>query len=307
MGYGGAEGQRLSVSLPKENRQMSFTSRRTFLKATGAVVAAAFAGVGRLAAAPLRLPIGLQLYSVRDLLPKDFDGTLRKVRDAGYAEVEVAGYYDRTAAEFRKAMDQAGLRCVSTHHQLGVLQPRHDELIVYGHQLGLEYIICSSSMRRDPAAKGPLTLDDWRWVAGEFNRIGEKVKAAGMTFGVHNHTPEFGSEGGVAFYDELLRLTDPKLVIFEMDCGWVYAAGRNPVDYLSKTPERFPLLHVKDMVKGSAEGFHSTVMGRGVVDYRPILRAATGLKHYFIEQEEFDMDTMEALRLDAEYMRKLNI
>jgi sugar phosphate isomerase/epimerase len=68
-----------------------------------------------------------------------------------------------------------------------------------------------------------------------------------MTFGYHNHGPEFGSEGGVVFYDELLRLTDPKLVIFEMDCGWVFAAGRNPVDYLSKTPERFPLLHVKDM------------------------------------------------------------
>jgi sugar phosphate isomerase/epimerase len=133
------------------------------------------------------------------------------------------------------------------------------------------------------------------------------VKAAGMTFGVHNHTPEFASEGGVVFYDELLRLTDPRLVVFEMDCGWVAAAGRNPVDYLSKTPERFPLLHVKDMAKEASGQFHSTVMGRGVVDYKPILRAATGLKHYFIEQEEFDLDTMEALRLDAEYMRKLDL
>ena len=109
------------------------------------------------------------------------------------------------------------------------------------------------------------------------------------------------------FYDELLRLTAPKLLVFEMECGWVSAARRNPVDYLSKTPERFPLLHVKDMVKEANGQMHSTVMGRGVVDYRPIFRAATGLKHYFIEQEEFDMDTMEALRLDAEYMRKLNV
>lgn len=286
---------------------MSNPSRRSFLKATGAIAAAACGGVGRLAASPLRLPIGLQLYSVRELLPKDFDGTLRKVRAAGYTEVEAAGYYDKTAAEFRKAMDGAGLRCVSTHHPLAVLQPRLDELIEYGHRLGLEYMICSSSTRRDPAAKGPLNLDDWHWVAGEFNRIGEKVKAAGMTFGVHNHTPEFGSEGGVLFYDELLRLTDPKLVFFEMDCGWVAAAGRNPVEYLSKTPERFPLLHVKDMVRGVNGQMHSAVMGRGVVDYRPILRAATGLKHYFIEQEEFDMDPIEALRLDAEYMRKLDV
>jgi sugar phosphate isomerase/epimerase len=260
-----------------------------------------------LAAKPLGLPIGLQLYSVRELLPKDFDGTLAKVRAAGYTEVEAAGYYDRTAAEFRHSMDKAGLRCVSTHHPLSVLKPRLGELIEYGHELGLGYIVCSSSTRRDPSLKGPLTLDDWRWAAEEFNRIGEKVKAAGMAFGVHNHTPEFGVEGGVVFYDELLRLTDPKLVVFEMDCGWVSAAGRNPVDYLSKTPERFPLLHVKDMVRGVDGKFHSAVMGRGVVDYRPILRAATGLKHYFIEQEEFDMDPMDALRLDAGYMRKLSV
>ncbi len=286
---------------------MSFTSRRRFMQATGVVAAAVCADANRLAAAPLNKPVGLQLYSVRDLLPKDFDGTLGKLRAAGYTEVEAAGYYDKTAAEFRRSMDAAGMRCVSAHHPLAALQPKLDELIEYGHALGLDYMICSSSHRRDPAAKGPLDLDDWHWVAGELNRMGEKVKAAGMTLGVHNHTPEFGSQGGVVFFDELLRLTDPRLVVFEMDCGWVAAAGRNPVDYLSKTPERFPLLHVKDMAKEANGQFHSTVMGRGVVDYKPILRAATGLKHYFIEQEEFDIDIMEALRLDAEYMRKLDL
>jgi len=96
-------------------------------------------------------------------------------------------------------------------------------------------------------------------------------------------------------------------VVFEMDCGWVAAAGRNPVEYLSKTPERFQLLHVKDMERGSTGQLHSAVLGRGTMDYRPILRAATGLKHYFIEQEEFDIDPLEALRLDAEYMRKLEV
>src|ERR1035441_513631 len=189
----------------KEDRQMNFTSRRSFLKTTGAITVAACGGVGRLAAAPLRLPVGLQLYSVRDLLPKDFDGTLGKVREAGYTEVEAAGYYDRTAADFRKAMTQAGLRCVSTHHPMAVLRPRLDELIEYDHQLGLEYIVCPSPVRRDPGAKGALNLDDWRWVAGELSRIGEKVKAAGMAFGYHNHGPEFGTEGGAVFYDELLR------------------------------------------------------------------------------------------------------
>ena len=128
-----------------------------------------------------------------------------------------------------------------------------------------------------------------------------------MRFGYHNHTPEFGVENGVTFYDELLRLTDPKLVVFEMDCGWVFAAGRNPVDYLKKSPERFPLLHVKDVARAGNGEFRSSVLGRGTVDYAPVLRAATGLKHYFIEQEEFDMDPIEALRLDADYMRKLNV
>jgi sugar phosphate isomerase/epimerase len=277
------------------------------MKTTAAVAAFAGAGVGRLAAKPLGLPVGLQLYSVRELLPKDFEGTLAKVRAAGYTEVEAAGYYDRSAAEFRKAMDNAGLHCVSTHHPLAVLKPRQDELIAYGHALGLEYIVCPSPMRRDPAAKGLLNLDDWRWTADELNKIGEKVKAAGMIFGYHNHGPEFGVENGVVFFDELLRLTDPKLVYFELDCGWVASAGRNPVDYLSKTPERFPLLHVKDMVKGANGVYHSTVMGQGVVDYRPTLRAATSLKHYFIEQEEFDIDIIEALRLDAVYMKKLEL
>jgi sugar phosphate isomerase/epimerase len=286
---------------------MKQSSRRAFLKASGAVVAAAVAGGARMEAAPLKLPIGLQLYSVRELLPKDFDGTLRKVAADGYTEVEAAGYFNRTAAEFRHSMDQAGLRCISTHHPMGPLLKQGDELIAYGQALGLLYIVCPSPVRRDPAAKGPLNLDDWGWVAGQLNTIGEKVKAAGMTFGYHNHGPEFGSEGGVVFYDELLRLTDPKLVVFEMDCGWVISAGRNPIDYLSKMPERFPLLHVKDMKKDSKGDYASTVMGTGVAKYGPILRAATGLKHYFIEQEEFDIDTIEALRLDAEYMRKLNV
>jgi sugar phosphate isomerase/epimerase len=287
---------------------MSFSSRRTFLKASAAAAAATtVAARGFAAAPPLSQPIGLQLYSVRELLPKDFDGTLHQVAAAGYVEVEAAGYYGHTAAQFRHAMDQAGLRCISTHHAMADLKPRLDEFIEFAHSVGMDYIVCPSPMRKDPAAHGTLNLEDWRWVAGELNKIGEKVKAAGMTFGYHNHGPEFGSEGGVVFYDELLRLTDPKLVIFEMDCGWVFAAGRNPVDYLSKTPERFPLLHVKDMAKGATGQYHSVVLGQGAEDYKPVLRAATGLKHYFVEQEEFSMPIMEALKLDADYMRKLSV
>jgi sugar phosphate isomerase/epimerase len=190
-----------------------------------------------------------------------------------------------------------------------VLETQLDQWMDYGHTLGLEYIICSSSggMHRDPAAKGATTLDDWHWIAGEFNRIGEKVKAAGMTFGIHNHTPEFAVIDGVLVYDELLRLTDPKFVVFEMDAGWVYASGHNPVDYLTKTPERFPLMHVKDMVRQPNGHERMTVLGQGSIDYGPIMRAATGLKYYFVEQEAFEMEPIEELKLNAEYMRKLKV
>jgi len=254
----------------------------------------------------LHLPIGLQLYSVRNLLPKDFEGTLHQLAAAGYKEVEAAGYFDKTAADFGNALQKAGLKCVSTHHQLVQLKSQFNQLIEYGQALGLEYIICSwAGVHRDPARTGDLNLDDWRYVADQFNEIGQKVKGAGMTFGYHNHTVEFGKENGIVYFDELLKRTDPKVVVFEMDCGWVVAGGHNPVEYLSKYPERFPLLHVKDMVKGSDGKWRNVVMGKGTIDYKPIFRAATGLKHYFIEQEEFEGDPMTELREDADFMKKL--
>ncbi|HUN83237.1 MAG TPA: TIM barrel protein [Terracidiphilus sp.] len=288
---------------------MENPSRRDFLKVSGAIAATALASSRELGAAALRMPIGLQLYSVRNLLPKDFDGTLRQLHEAGYRVVEAAGYFNKPATDFRHAMDHAGLRCLSSHLTLALLRSQLDQSIEYAHGLGLEYIICSSAggVHRDPSAKGELTLDDWRYVASEFNRVGEKIKAAGMTFGVHNHTPEFAMENGTLVYDELLRLTDPRFVVFEMDCGWVVASGHNPVDYLNKMPERFPLMHVKDMVRDPDNEYHSVVLGHGVIDYGPIMRAATGLKYYFIEQEEFAGDPMTELREDAAYMRKLSV
>jgi sugar phosphate isomerase/epimerase len=287
---------------------MTDSSRRSFLKASGALAAAACLGADRLSAAPLRMPIGLQLYSVRNLLPKDFDGTLRQVAAAGYTEVEAAGYFDKTAANFGNALQKAGLKCVSTHHPLALLKSQFDQLIEYGQAIGLEYIICSwAGVHRDPTRTGDLNLDDWRYVADQFNAIGAKVKAAGMTFGYHNHTIEFGKENGIVYFDELLKRTDPSVVVFQMDCGWVVGGGHNPVEYLSKFPERFPLLHVKDLVKEPDGKWRNVVMGKGTIDYRPIFEAAKGLKHYFIEQEEFEGDPIAELREDADYMRKLSV
>ncbi len=277
------------------------------MKAAGA--AAVIAGAGRASARTTNVPAGLELYSVHDLMAKDLQGTLNQVHSVGYTVVEAAGFYNRSAADFRKAVDQASLRCVSAHYTLTLLNQQLDLTISYAKKLGLEYMVCSSSdgTHRDPNAHGEPTLDDWHWRIDQFNRIGAKVKAAGMTFGIHNHTPEFATIDGVLVYDEIMKLTDPELVILQMDCGWVYQAGYSPAEYIARAPERFQLLHVKDMilVPGS-DKLLLPVMGKGHIDNASIMRAATHLKYYFVEQEDFDGDPMAELREDADYMKTLN-
>ena len=296
-------------------------SRRTFLKSislSGAGLAL-WNRVPPLMADPLGLPLGIQLYSVRDFLPKDYDGTLHQLSAIGYREVEAAGFFGRTASAVKQSMERAGLRCVSAHYSLKDLLPKVDETIQYGKDLGLEYIVCASPWFKDPSsvrdagsreARERMTLEDWRWNADQFNRIGERVHAAGMRFAYHNHTPEFRSENGVMFYDELLRQTDPAKVAMELDCGWAAVAGQKPVDLLTRYATRITMLHVKDFKMGHGAvplpEPPSTELGHGVIDYRAIFAAAkrtNNIEHIFVEQEEFDMPAMEALKVDADYMR----
>jgi sugar phosphate isomerase/epimerase len=302
---------------------MTPISRRTFLKTASATIG----GVVALKSAPwlmanaLGLPLGLQLYSVRDVLPKDYDGTLRQLAAIGYREVEAAGFFNHTALEVKESMNRAGLRCVSSHYPLKDLLPKLDETIQYGKDLGLQYMVCSSPWFKDPsrvkdptsrAARESMTLDDWRWNAEQFNHIGERVKSAGMSFAYHNHTPEFRSENGVLFYDELLRSTEAAKVSMELDCGWAAVAGQNPTDLLKRYPDRIVMLHVKDFkltpTTTPANAPNSTEMGRGTIDYGPIFAAAkkANIKHAFVEQEQFDMPMMEALKTDAEFMSKMS-
>lgn len=296
-------------------------SRRTFLKSISlsGIGLALWNRVPMLMADPLGLPLGIQLYSVRDLLPKDYDGTLRQLGAIGYREVEAAGFFGRSASEVKQSTDRAGLRCVSAHYSLKDLLPMVDETIQYGKDFGLEYIVCASPWFKDPSStkdagsrtsRERMTLDDWRWNADQFNRIGERVHAAGMCFAYHNHTPEFRSENGVVFYDELIRHTDPAKVAMELDCGWAAVAGQKPVDLLTRYATRITMLHVKDFKMGHGvvplPEPPSTELGRGVIDYRAILEAArraNNIEHIFVEQEEFDMPPMEALKVDADYMR----
>jgi sugar phosphate isomerase/epimerase len=305
---------------------MTSISRRKFMKtgAGGIVTATLLANrVQPLSANPLGLPVGLQLYTVKAELAKDFDGTLHKVAAIGYREVEAAGYYKKSAVDFRKSIEGAGLNLPAGHYSLQDLLDGTDAKLTFAHELGLKYVICSFPFVANPGRfhaekyyeeiSAGITLDDWKWNADQFNRVGEQVKKAGMKFGYHNHHLEFRKLNGVLVYDELLRLTDPNLVKMEMDCGWVASAGYDPAAYLEKYPQRYELLHVKDIKPAppatEGEGAASTELGRGTIDWKKVFAAAkkASIKHYFVEQEDpfTDMPVMDAIKVDYDYISKL--
>ena len=298
-------------------------SRRGFLRfSSAALVGSGLLRAEYLYGQTLKLPLGLQLYSVRTLLPSDYDGTLKKVENLGYREVEAAGYYNHSADEVRKAMHDANLKLVSAHYSSDDLHKQLDQIIAFNKGLGVEYLICSFPGFKDPARVQSLrgrervnafTLDDWRWNAEQFNLIGAKVHSAGMKFGYHNHTMEFHETDGVVPYVELMRLTDPARVTMEMDCGWGVVGGGDPVELLQRYPTRITMLHLKDFKQtaGSTSTGSAPVaaeLGQGVIDYRPIFRQAAiagHIRHCFVEQEQFDIPPFQSLKIDAEYVGKL--
>jgi sugar phosphate isomerase/epimerase len=291
-------------------------SRREFISSTTAIATLSFADRHALAN-PLGLPLGIQLYSVRQQMAEDLDAALDAIRVAGYTEVEAAALPKKSAKEIRAALDKAGLHCVSAHHPFPDLHARLDEILAFDKELGVHFIICSSPGYRTPPAAGtpsaqkPFSLDDWHYNAEQFNAIGETMAPSGARFGYHNHTREFVITEGKTPYMELLQLTDPKKVTFELDCGWAMVAGLNPAGIMKDHPHRISMLHVKDfkLASNSSPEQHDpkvTELGRGSVDYRPIFEQAAKtqqIQHAFVEQEAFDMPWRESLKVDADYMR----
>jgi sugar phosphate isomerase/epimerase len=279
---------------------MKSLSRREFLLETGALAATlAVGGFARRASAnPMGRPVGIQLYAVGAALQENPAATLKSIKDIGYGEVETAGFAKLSAKDFRKLLDDAGLKCPSGHLQfdLANLGPTFED----AHTLGMRYV-ASGGLRGSltPPITGPMsgmTLDEAKRTAELANRIGEKAKQADLRYAYHNHNIEFADHGGVVGYDILLRDTQPDLVKFEIDCGWMVLGNRNPIDYFKKYPNRFPMIHVKDFlpppdqgeaVGRSTENHAGAELGRGMIDYRPIFAAAekAGLQHYFVEQE----------------------
>jgi sugar phosphate isomerase/epimerase len=287
--------------------------RRSFLLATGAAgVAAAWTTLGcaqRSAvltgdpAGPPSFPlgsVGLQLYTVRNLMQRNVDETLQQVAAAGYTLVETAGLYDRTPAAFRASLDRYGLRTASGHYPLEQLQTTPDVVFATAHALGQEYVIVPFL---PPALRSSIAA--YAALGDQFNRLGEQCRAAGLRFAYHNHNFEFETFGGTASaYDTLLARTDPALVSFELDVYWAYKAGQDPLRYFERYPGRFALCHVKD---GTAPPDRAMAdVGAGVIDFAGLFaRARTAGLRYAIVEHDQPADPLASIRASHEHLARL--
>ena len=318
----------------------SLSARRAFLGhlTAGAAALPFLTGeFSQMNAGPLGLPIGLELYTVGKEMDADPRGTLKQVAAAGYKEVELSPLSKLSAKETKAALDEFGLTNPSGHYLLQDLQKDMQGKIAFAKEMGQEYIVLTVPWVADPSRFTPdpklgpyamfmaviqgLTLDDFKWNAEQFNKIGAELKKSGLQLAYHNHNFEFKKYGDTTGYDELLRLTDPELVKFEMDCGWVTVAGHSPVDYLHKYPDRYRLLHIKDFKPGftptsklgeTGEGAPvPTELGRGTIDYKEIFAAAkkSPIRAIFVEQEPpfKEMPALEAIKVDYDYLHNLHV
>ena len=301
----------------QSNRKIS---RRRFIPlAGGALAAAAFSQQARRSHG---LPIGIQLYMVNADLTKDLAGTLKTLAEIGYSEVETAGFGKLSAAQFRDLLRDAGLRAPSAH--LGFGTEDTGKLLDDAKTLGVEYVVSSMLPPKDegmPAffmSLNSLSADDFRRIAAKANEIGQRAKSVGMQYAYHNHNFEFRDVGdGKTGYDILLEETDASVVKFETDCGWMKVGGKDPVEYLKRHGNRIAMLHAKDfknITKPVTALFSQdrpipTELGRGSIDYKPIVEAGlkAGVKHIFVEQEPpfKEVPAMEAAEIDCRYLKSL--
>ncbi len=276
-------------------------NRRQFLGTAAAVAG----GAGALRADPLGWPLGCQTYPTRDLIGKDFAGTLHMLREAGYQNIEMCsppGYQSSgfgaltklTAAEMRRMIQGAGLRCESCHYQFGELKQNLDERIAFAQELGLKQMVLSMFGLPDTA-----TLADWAQAAGELNKVGERTRKAGIQTVFHNHQFEFRQIGDVLIYDHLMRVFNPDLVKMQFQVS-VVSIGYQAATYFEKYPGRFASMHLADW---SASEKKQVPIGAGVVDWKHLFTTAkkAGVKNYFVEMSP---DLMKA---STQYLHALKV
>lgn len=284
-------------------------TRRNFLR-TGATVAA-LGLIPKTLLAQLEKQgkaIGVQLYSVRDDIQKDFDGTIKAVVDIGYKRLESYGYSDgkffgKTPSEMKKYLADLGAKMTGSHTGSGLLAANDTKGWDFWKknaedtaELGCKWIVQAGYPKGDIK-----NISDVKRLAEQFNKCGEIAKANGLRFAFHNHVDEFHKLQGKVPYDVMLDNTDKDLVTFQMDTAQLVYGGYKCHDYVNRYPGRFANWHLKD---ANADGKGSTEFGKGIVDFEALFAVAkkAGLEDYYVEQERYNMTPVEALRYDYDFL-----
>jgi sugar phosphate isomerase/epimerase len=240
--------------------------------------------------------VGLQLYTVRDQMAKDLDGTLAAIAAAGYPIVETAGLYNLSAADLRAKFDKHGIRTVSGHYPLADIEKSPDTVFQTAKTLGQEYVTVPWL---DPSLRTPETFAS---LPARLNKIGEQAKAAGLKTAYHNHDFEFQTYGAsTTAMERLLAGTDPALVNFELDGYWAYKADHDPAALVAKYPGRFVMVHLKDSTAAPAKEFAD--VGSGVIDFRKFITSASanGLRYAFVERD-VSPDPLASIKASHQYL-----
>jgi sugar phosphate isomerase/epimerase len=287
---------------------MSTISRRAFLKSAATSAAAAgflSTGMLKLRANPLGMPIGCQTWPVREMIAKDFPGTVKQLADAGFQTIELCspiGYADSgfaglakyKGAELRKILGDAGVSCISSHFGIDELRKDQQRSIDWAKDVGLTQMLV-------PSLDGPKnpTLDDVKKAADEYNKIGEQAAKAGIQQGLHNEGFELSTVDGKRTYDVLFSLLDPKLVKFQFQVSTI-SQGYDAAEYFTKYPGRFISMHVQGWSTATKK---ITAVGQDSLDWKKIFAAAKtgGIKNYFVEM---NLDMMKA---SVPYLRSLQV
>ncbi len=287
--------------------------RRNFLKQSGLLAAGALTlQQSNLWAAPAKTisPFGVQLYSARDVLPKDPKGIMTQLAQFGYKQFESysgpKGFlWGMEPKEIKTFLGDLGVKMVSTHFDFRKAAGSPDQLkkdIEMAKGAGLSYLLC-------PYIGAQKSWDDWKKIADDFNKVGEEVKKSGLKFGYHNHDYSFKPLDGKLPQDFLLANTDPKNVMFELDLCWIDVAGVNTTEHLKKYGKRYELCHIKDYTVKGGKPVQNDI-GEGSVDFKKTLRSVldnSSIKYFLVEQEEYPGSPMDSLKKDAEYMKKLSV
>jgi sugar phosphate isomerase/epimerase len=253
---------------------------------------------------PTKLPVTLQLYTLRDDLAQDFAGTIAKVAEIGYAGVELAGFGGLSAADVKALLDQHKLVAAGSHVGIDAMEKDIDSVIEQHKTIGTEFVSVpwlAEERRKD--------IEGYKAFGRALTALGAKLKEAGLTLCYHNHAFEFEKFGGDTYgYDALFGEADPDLVKIEMDTYWVKKGGEDPAAYIRKYAGRVPLLHIKDMA-ADADGKFAEV-GEGVMDFPAIFEAAGvgGAKFYIVEQDQcYNHPPLESVAISFRNLQKMGM